>query len=76
MRLFKVRLADGSEHEVRADRAVADAAFVSFQVRSNDRWEVVLQLDTASIVSLTRRLTEVDGDWLWVPTDPQRASGV
>lgn len=74
MRFFRVHLTDGLEHEVWADRAVADPASTCFQVRAHDRWDVVLRVPTDRIASLTRRLTEVQGAWLWVPTQPQPAS--
>lgn len=73
MRIYRVRLADGRERQIAADRVTADATSTTFEVRTQGRWEIVLHLPTVGIESIARRITEVDGRWTWVKTDPLNA---
>lgn len=70
MRIYRVRLADGRERQIAADRVTGDAMSTTFEIRTQGRWEIVLHLPTVGIESIARRITEVDGRWTWVKTDP------
>lgn len=72
MRIYRVRLVDGRERLVAADRVTGNEMSTTFEVRSQDQWQIVLHLPADGIASVARRITEVDGRWTWVRTDPEQ----
>lgn len=61
---------------ITADRVRADSHVTLFERLKDSNWDVVLELPTPSVQGIQRRLTELDGRWIWRAEQPMPAVGL
>ncbi|HEX5997536.1 MAG TPA: hypothetical protein VFY84_20550 [Jiangellales bacterium] len=76
MAQFKVRLLDGAERTVVAQRVVSSQDLLVFQTRGDDAWRVVDQVANEDVDVIQRRVVEYSGMTRWITERPPAATGV
>lgn len=75
MAQFKVRLVDGAERTVVAQRVVTNHGSIVFENRDADAWTVIHEVPHAQVDSLQRRVVEFSGMARWITERPAEPAG-
>jgi hypothetical protein len=76
MAQFKVRLRDGVERTVVAQRVVSNQDLLVFQTLGEGAWRVVDQVANEDVDVIQRRVVEYSGMARWITERPPAATGV
>lgn len=76
MAQYKVRLRDGAERTVVAQRVVSNQDLLVFQTRGEGAWRVVDQVANEDVDVIQRRVVEHSGMARWITERPPAATGV
>jgi hypothetical protein len=70
MAQYKVRLIDGDERTVVAQRVIHDHDVLVFETRGTGTWKVVDQVANAEVDVIQRRVVEYSGMARWITERP------
>ena len=76
MAQYKVRLLDGAERTVVAQRVVSNQNLLEFQTRGQGAWRVVHQVANEDVDVIQRRVVEYSGMARWITDRPPAATGL
>lgn len=75
MAQFRVRLVDGGERTVVAQRVVTDHDSIVFENRGADAWTVIHEVPHTQVDIVQRRVVEFSGMARWITERPAAPAG-